>query len=63
VLVGTKMFAYNLRLFDEDLELVLAAYNAGARNVLRYKGVPLFAETEAHVERTLASYERFRRAS
>jgi soluble lytic murein transglycosylase-like protein len=63
VLVGTKMLAHNLRLFDEDLELALAAYNAGARNVLRYKGVPPFAETEAHVERTLASYERFRRAS
>jgi soluble lytic murein transglycosylase-like protein len=63
VLVGTKMLAHNLRLFDEDLELALAAYNAGARNVLRYKGVPPFAETEAHIARTLASYERYRRNS
>jgi soluble lytic murein transglycosylase-like protein len=63
ILLGTKMLVQNLRLFDEDLELALAAYNAGPRNVLKHKGVPPFAETEAHVERTLASYERFRQSS
>jgi len=63
VLLGTKMLVHNLRLFDEDLELALAAYNAGARNVLQYKGVPPFAETQAHIGRTLDSYEQFRRSS
>jgi lysozyme len=36
VLMGTKMLAHNLRLFDEDLELALAAFNAGSRIVLRF---------------------------
>jgi soluble lytic murein transglycosylase-like protein len=63
VLLGTKMLAHNLQLFDEDLELALAAYNAGPRTVLQHKGIPPFAETEAHIRRTLNAYERFRRAS
>ncbi|HEV8637299.1 MAG TPA: transglycosylase SLT domain-containing protein [Chloroflexota bacterium] len=61
VLVGTKMLADSLQLFDEDLELALAAYNAGFRTVLTHKGIPPFPETQAHIQRTLASYERFRR--
>jgi soluble lytic murein transglycosylase-like protein len=63
VLQGTKMLAHNLRLFDEDLELALAAYNAGPRNVLKYKGIPPFPETRAHIQRTLASYEKFKRGA
>jgi hypothetical protein len=61
VLVGTKMLAESLRLFDEDLELALAAYNAGSRSVLAHKGIPPFPETQAHIQRTLASYDQFRR--
>jgi soluble lytic murein transglycosylase-like protein len=61
VLLGTKMLAHNLRLFDEDLELALAAYNAGPGNVLRYKGIPPYPETRLHIQRTLAAYARFKR--
>ncbi len=32
---------------------LLAAYNAGFNNVLRYEGVPPFAETEDYIERIL----------
>jgi hypothetical protein len=60
VLLGTKMLVSNLRIFDEDLELALAAYNAGPANVVDYRGVPPFEETRAHIRRTLSAYERFR---
>ena len=63
VLQGTKMLAHNLRLFDEDLELALAAYNAGPRNVLRYKGIPPFAETRAHIQRTILAYEKYKQGA
>jgi soluble lytic murein transglycosylase-like protein len=63
VLQGTRMLAHNLRLFDEDLELALAAYNAGPRNVLKYKGIPPFPETRLHIRRTLAAYERYKQGA
>jgi soluble lytic murein transglycosylase-like protein len=63
VLLGTRMLVENLRLFDDDLELALAAYNAGPGNVLGHKGIPPFEETRAHVKRTMDSYQRFRAAA
>jgi hypothetical protein len=43
---------YNI--FGNHPALVLAAYNAGPGNVMRYDGVPPFPETEAYVDRGLA---------
>jgi soluble lytic murein transglycosylase-like protein len=37
---------------------ILAAYNAGFNQVLRYDGVPPFPETEQYVERVLTRAER-----
>ena len=51
---GTAYLADLLRQFD--LVRAIAAYNAGEGNVLRYGGVPPFAETRAFVGRVLLRY-------
>jgi hypothetical protein len=58
VRAGARYVRQLLRRFDDDLELALAAYNAGPGNVLRYRGVPPFRETNEYVDRVLANYLR-----
>jgi hypothetical protein len=58
VRAGARYLRDLLRRFDDDLELALAAYNAGPANVARYGGVPPFRETTAYVERVLRIYLR-----
>jgi hypothetical protein len=58
VRAGARYLRDLLRRFDDDLELALAAYNAGPGNVLRYRGVPPFRETSDYVDRVLANYLR-----
>jgi hypothetical protein len=51
-----KFLAYLMRLFNEDLTRVLAGYNAGENAVLKYGGVPPYAETSTYVARALTVY-------
>jgi hypothetical protein len=41
-----------------SLELALAAYNAGPEAVRKYDGVPPYAETQSHITRVMAVYDR-----
>jgi len=48
--------------YGGDLELVAAAYNAGAGNVQRYGGVPPWDETQEYVANVLALHAHYRQA-
>jgi hypothetical protein len=53
---GVRYLKYLLRLFDNDLILSLAAYNAGENAVARYRGIPPFAETRQYVRKISSLY-------
>lgn len=48
---GTKYLAQMFRQYDGDVELALAAYNAGPGAVEKYNGVPPFEETKNYIAR------------
>ncbi|TVT45083.1 MAG: lytic transglycosylase domain-containing protein [Denitromonas halophila] len=57
LLGGARYLSDLLRLFDDDLELALAAYNAGENAVMKYdRQIPPYRETRAYVPRVLARY-------
>ena len=55
---GTRYLSDLMRLFNGDLRLVLAAYNAGENAVMRHGGrVPPYPETLRYVPRVLSIYK------
>jgi soluble lytic murein transglycosylase-like protein len=56
---GTRYLRELHDLFDDDVELVLAAYNAGRGNVARHGGIPPFPETQHFVPTVLSFKEQY----
>jgi soluble lytic murein transglycosylase-like protein len=59
IMGGARYLRSMLDRFDNSIPNALAAYNAGAGNVQKYKGIPPFAETQNYVASILAMYEKF----
>lgn len=57
---GTRYLRVLANLFNGDLELTIAAYNAGENAVIRNGGIPPYEETQAYVGKVLAYYRYFR---
>lgn len=61
VFAGTRYLKYLLGLFDGDLALSVAAYNAGENTVKKYKNqIPPYPETQKYVKQVLSLYKKSR---
>lgn len=54
IMGGAAVIQKLLQMFDGNQSLVIAAYNAGCGNVLKYGGIPPFTETQNHVKKVTA---------
>lgn len=57
VMAGSKHLRYLMKRFSNNIPLALAAYNAGEGPVLKYKGIPPFAETQYYVPKVMQIYK------
>ncbi len=57
---GVRYLRVLANLFNGDIELTVAGYNAGEGAVMRHGGIPPYAETREYVKRVLANYRAYR---
>ena len=56
---GVRYFRKLLNQFDGNIELALAAYNAGRKKVLKYKGIPPYKATRAYIQKVDHYYHKY----
>ena len=54
---GMKYLSRMLNLFNQDVSLALAAYNAGPLRVMEHKGIPAITETRNYIQQVLNYYK------
>lgn len=60
---GARYLGDLLQMFNQDLNLALAAYNAGEKSVIKYGNhIPPYRETVAYVPKVLDYYRKFNTA-
>jgi|GEM_PF-2421246 len=57
---GVRYFRLLLEMLDGDVELALAAYNAGPTRVLRHGGIPPYRDTLKYVSAVIEYAQQFR---
>ena len=60
ILGGAKLLGQLSAKYNGNIELTLAAYNAGSGAVDKHGGIPPYAETRKYVPLVLSAYERFK---
>ncbi len=59
IAAGTAYLAWLLDRYRGDVDLALAAYNAGEGAVDKYRGIPPYRETQEYVRKVRRAYEAF----
>jgi len=57
---GVRYFKKLLNQFDGNVELALAAYNAGSRKVREHRGIPPFGATKFYVKKVIKYYKYYK---
>ncbi len=57
---GVRYFKQLVNQFGGDVELALAAYNAGSRNVRHYQGIPPFKATRYYIKKVFKYYQIYK---
>lgn len=60
---GVRYLRVLANLFNGDLQLTIAAYNAGEGAVMRHGGIPPYEETIGYVAQVLSYYRHYRAAN
>jgi soluble lytic murein transglycosylase-like protein len=60
IMGGVRYLRVLANMFNGDLQLTVAGYNAGENAVVKHGGIPPYDETEDYVVRVLTYYRRYR---
>lgn len=62
ILGGSRYLRVLANMFNGDLELTVAGYNAGENAVMKYQGIPPYEETQGYVGCVVGHYRSFKAA-